>query len=144
MPVLCLVLFCICPKTPFSVFTSQKISQMSRGSWCRPLSNGVKQKNYSDQKINSNINQNSIYLNLTGLKRFKKIFSLQNLQQYIIACWRWIMELADLTNSEKNRKRLENTTSPYSAPSTPSYSYDKLNEYSETSCKKYIHCRDTF
>ena len=29
---------------------------------------------------------------------------------------------------KQNRKRLDNTTDPSSAPSTPSYSYDKLNE----------------
>ena len=30
--------------------------------------------------------------------------------------------------NHKNRERLDNTTVPSSAPSTPSYSYDKLNE----------------
>ena len=44
------------------------------------------------------------------------------------------MELADLKNSEKNRKRIDNTIEPYPAPLTPSYIYDRLNEntYSNT------------
>ena len=32
--------FCICPKTPFSIFTSQKSSRILREYVCRPLSNG--------------------------------------------------------------------------------------------------------
>ena len=44
---------------------------------------------------------------------------------------------------KKNRKRLDNTNDPYSGPSTPSYSYDKLNE-KLTSLVKNITCRDTF
>ena len=39
-------------------------------------------------------------------------------------------------NILKNRKRLDNTTSHYSAPSTPSYSYNKLNEYTDIARKE--------
>ena len=38
------------------------------------------------------------------------------------------MELAELTNLQKNRKQIDNTTDPSLAPSTPSYIYDSLNE----------------
>ena len=33
---------------------------------------------------------------------------------------------------KQNRKRLHNTTDPYSEPSTPSYSYDRLNENTDS------------
>ena len=52
------------------------------------------------------------------------------------------MELAELKNSKKNGKKLENTAKTSSEPSTPSYSYDKLNEYTDTSRKKTFS--DTF
>ena len=42
VPVLCLVSLCIFSITPFSVFTSQKSSQILRESRCSPLSNMVR------------------------------------------------------------------------------------------------------
>ena len=52
VPILCLVFF-ILPKTPFSIFTSQKRSQISREYICRPLSIGV-----WIEKINTDIHGN--------------------------------------------------------------------------------------
>ena len=49
---------------------------------------------------------------------------------------------------KQNRKRLDNTTDPYSAPSTPSYRYDKLNENTDIPSKKSLtsqtHSRKIF
>ena len=45
---------------------------------------------------------------------------------------------------EKNRKQVGNTTDTSSSPSTPSYSYDKLNENTDINIKIYINCRDRF
>ena len=42
------------------------------------------------------------------------------------------MELAELKNLKKNRKQIDNTTYPSSALSTPSYSYDRLNENTDS------------
>ena len=38
---------------------------------------------------------------------------------------------------KQNRKRLENTTDHSSVPSTPSYSYNSLNKYTDISRKKH-------
>ena len=38
---------------------------------------------------------------------------------------------------EKNIKQPDNTTDTYSAPSTPSYSYDKLHKYTDISSKNH-------
>ena len=47
-----------------------------------------------------------------------------------------------------NIKRLENTTHPSSAPSTPSYSYEKLNVNTDITSKKVLtsqtHSRTIF
>ena len=40
------------------------------------------------------------------------------------------MELVDLKKSGK--KKLNNSTDPYSEPSNPSYSYDRLNENTDS------------
>ena len=49
---------------------------------------------------------------------------------------------------KQNRKKLENTTDPYLAPSNPSYSYDKLNENTDITSKKSLtaetHSRTLF
>ena len=37
---------------------------------------------------------------------------------------------------KQNRKRIDNTTDPYSAPSTPSYSYGNFNENTDITSKK--------
>ena len=42
MPVLCLWIFCIYPKSLFYIFTYQKSSQILSEYLCRPLSNGDK------------------------------------------------------------------------------------------------------
>ena len=38
---------------------------------------------------------------------------------------------------KQNRKKLDNTTDSYSSPSTPSYSYNKLSEYTDISRKTF-------
>ena len=53
------------------------------------------------------------------------------------------MELSELVNPEKNRKQLENTTDTYSGASTPSYSYDKLNENTDINSKKALKTTST-
>ena len=47
------------------------------------------------------------------------------------------MELFELTNSGKIRKKIDNTTDTSLAPSTPSYSYNKLNENTDITSKKH-------
>ena len=42
----------------------------------------------------------------------------------------------DQKTGKQNRKRIDNTTNTSSAPSTPSYSYDKLNENIYITIKK--------
>ena len=45
---------------------------------------------------------------------------------------------------KKNRKRLENTTYPYSTPINPPYSYDKLNKKTDSNTNLVIPpCFDT-
>ena len=44
---------------------------------------------------------------------------------------------------KQNIKRIYNTNDPHSAPSTASYSYDKLNENTDIT-SKIINFRDTF
>ena len=39
---------------------------------------------------------------------------------------------------KQNRKRIYNTTDPFSEPSTPSYSYDKLNENTDITSNKSL------
>ena len=38
---------------------------------------------------------------------------------------------------KQNKKRLDNTTDPSSAPSTSSYSYEKLNENTDITSKNH-------
>ena len=61
--------FCICPKTPLSIFTSQNISQISRDFICSPLSN----RGWTEE-ISSDIHQNiqNYYFNTHNFNFFQK------------------------------------------------------------------------
>ena len=128
---------CIWPKNPFSVLISQNSSRISRGFLCRTLINrGWIKKKFCHISKNQVWHQSKKNLNLKTLKIFNRISSSRYLQQYTIAHWPWPIELAKLTNLGENRKRLDNTTDPYSAHSTHSYSYEKLNENTDITSKK--------
>ena len=60
----------------------------------------------------------------------------QNLQQHTITHQPPTTKLAELLKTVKNTKQLYTTNNPYSAPSTTSYSYEKLNEDTDITSKK--------
>ena len=110
-------------KTKFSVLYLKRAHESQGNIYVVPKEN-INFDIY--QNINSDINQNILFFKPHHFENFNKSSSFQNLQQYIIARQPRLMELAELTNLKKNRKRLENTIDPSSAPSTPSSSYVKL------------------
>ena len=73
-----------------------------------------------NRKINSGIHQNiqHNFFTIPISKMFNKLSQYKNLKCYIIDHQPCPMELADLTNLEKNRKWLDNTTDTSSAYST--------------------------
>ena len=107
--------FLYLPKSPFYIFTYQKISQILREYLCRPLSIRVcfvKKKS-------------GIYQTLQHIF-FKSSF--RNLQQNIISHQPWQTELADHTNLVN--KTLSNLAVPLifpNASSTTSNIHKKLN-----------------
>ena len=134
-------IFCICPKPPSYIFTSQKSSQILRGSRCIPLSNRGQIKNIYLISIEIfNIifltSQFRFFQQNLIIPKSATIYHCSPTMAYGIV---WAHKLVN-----QNRKWLDNTTDPSSAPSTPSYSYNKLNEYTDITSKKNIHCRDTF
>ena len=137
--------FCICPKTQFSIFTSQKISSISRKSLCRPLSRRGCKKIDIYQKIKSDINQNILFFKPHNFEKFQqnliisksaKIYHLSSNMAYGIGQAHKL--------GKQNRKRLDKTTDTYSLRSTPSYSYDKLNENTDINSKNIVNFRDIF
>ena len=133
--------FCLSPKSPLYFFTSQKRSQISRKYLCRPLSDrgwldffDIYQKNkfwHQSKYIYFKPHNFEIFQqNLITLKS-ATIYHCSSTMAYGIG---WAQQL------KKNRKRLDNTTDISPEPSTPSYSYDKLNENTDiTSLKKKLH-----
>ena len=109
--------FCICPKTPLSIFTSQKISQISRDFICSPLSNRV-----WTEEISSDIHQNiqNYYFNTHNFDFFQKNIIISK-SATIYHCSSTMAHGIgqDHKPEKKNKKWLYNTTYPSSAPWTP-------------------------